>query len=117
MDAKYLGIDFKKTGLFAGIVMGTAAIVTLVFGLIFGFDRWQRNVQTASQLMTAAAVMPAAPMPSAHPNVAGQYVCPVHGAVGLPQFDAAGVPRCPIDGQPMALQGGGADMALAAGAG
>ncbi len=116
MDAECMGVDFKKTGLFAVIVLGTTAIVTLIFGLIFGFDRWQRNVTTASQLMTAAAVMPAAPPPSANPYAAGQYVCPVHGAVGLPQFDAGGMPHCPIDGQQMAFQGA-ANMALAAGAG
>jgi hypothetical protein len=32
---------------------------------------------------------------------AGQYLCPVHGAVGLPNFDTNGIPHCPICGQYM----------------
>ncbi|MBF0388583.1 MAG: hypothetical protein HQK71_00615 [Desulfamplus sp.] len=29
-------------------------------------------------------------------SISGQYVCPVHGAVGLPQFNASGAPVCPL---------------------
>lgn len=34
-------------------------------------------------------------------STSGQYVCPVHGGVGLPNFDASGYPYCPICGQCM----------------
>lgn len=36
----------------------------------------------------------------------GQYLCPQHGAVGIPGTDASGLPRCPMCGQCMWLNGG-----------
>jgi len=38
-------------------------------------------------------------------STAGQYVCPVHGGVGLPNFDASGYPYCPMCGQCMRFNG------------
>jgi hypothetical protein len=103
MIEQYLEIDMKKLGLFVGLTLGSVVIVTLVFGLIFGFDRWQQNIQTSSQLMAAASQTPVGAAPNTHQPVAGQFVCPAHGAIGLPQFDAAGVPHCPLDGQVMSM--------------
>ena len=34
-------------------------------------------------------------------GVSGQFVCPTHGAAGLPHFDAAGNPICPFGDQIM----------------
>ena len=49
-------------------------------------------------------------------GLAGQYVCPVHGAVGLPQFNAAGVPMCPMGDQVMQFRSAGSNnLTLAAG--
>lgn len=111
----YLGLDLKTLGLFIGLVLGTGGVVTLVFGFVFGFDRWRQNVQTASQLMTAANMSPVGAVPQNGQAAAGQFVCPQHGAIGLPQFDAAGVPHCPLDGLTMSLhQAGAGGMALAA---
>ena len=41
---------------------------------------------------------------SAEPS-AGQYLCPMHGAVGLPTFDSSGFPHCPLCGQCMGFNG------------
>jgi len=117
MIKAYMGTDLKRTGLFIGSVLGNAAIVTVLFWLIFGFDVWKQDVRTASDLMAAAAVAPAARAPAAT-NAAGQFVCPQHGAVGLPHYDAAGTPHCPIDGQVMHFNGiSSNNLALAAGFG
>ncbi|KJR41886.1 hypothetical protein MCHI_002216, partial [Candidatus Magnetoovum chiemensis] len=51
-------------------------------------------------------------------SISGQYVCPVHGAIGLPQFNAAGSPVCPLGDQIMQFCGTGSstnNLALAAG--
>jgi hypothetical protein len=100
-----------------GCVIGSAAVVTVLFWLIFGFDVWKQDIRTASDLMAAAAVAPVARAP-VNTNVAGQFVCPRDGAVGLPHYDAAGTPRCPIDGQVMHYYGvssGNPTLAAAAG--
>ncbi len=117
MIKEYMGMDLKRSGFIVGSVLGNAVIVTVVFWLIFGFDVWKQDVRTASQLMAAAAVAPVARVPAA-PNAAGQFVCPQHGAVGLPQYDATGIPHCPIDGQVMHFNGVSSNsLALAAAAG
>ena len=102
----YLGIDLRRGGLLAGLVLGTAVLVTVVYASIFGFDHWRQDMRTTSQLMMAANQVPVV-TPAPGQMVAGQYVCPLHGAVGLPHFDAAGVPHCPLDGQVMALKATG----------
>ena len=63
-------------------------------------------MERASDLMTAAATAPIGPTYGAQsfgaaPAATGQYICPRDGAVGLPNFDANGVPHCPMDGQVM----------------
>ncbi|MBF0228356.1 MAG: hypothetical protein HQK63_01990 [Desulfamplus sp.] len=50
-------------------------------------------------------------------GTSGQYVCPVHGAVGLPQFNAAGSPVCPLGDQIMQFHSTGANSNLALAAG
>ncbi|NVL90040.1 MAG: hypothetical protein HWN69_03445 [Desulfobacterales bacterium] len=120
MLEQYFGVGAKKGAGFLVLVLGTAAIVTGIYSGIFGFDRWQNEMQRASDLMMVATVAPQAPVVPAPSGfgMAGQYVCPRDGAVGLPNFDAAGVPHCPVCGQVMnfhnALTG---NMTLAAGFG
>jgi len=43
---------------------------------------------------------------------AGQYVCPLHGGVGLPNVDPNGFPTCPICGQRMQFNYMSANTAL-----
>lgn len=100
MIKEYMGMDLNKSGFFVAVVLGNTVLVTLIFWLIYGFDVWKQDVRTASQLMAAAAVAPAAQAPAAT-NTAGQFVCPRGGAVGLPHYDAAGTPHCPVCGQVM----------------
>lgn len=120
---QYLGADLRSLGLFAGLIVGAAVIVTLTYWAIFGFDRWNTNVQTASDLMMAAVVSPVVSTspngqtPSYTTGMTGQFLCPTHGAVGLPNYDAAGSPRCPLCGQAMLFRNMSGNYALAAGAG
>jgi hypothetical protein len=92
--------DPKRFGYFFGLVIGTAISVTVIYWAIFGFNKWEGQVLRASELMMAATVAPVGPATTL-PSGAGQYVCPRDGAAGLPGFDAAGCPHCPICGQVM----------------
>ncbi|HIJ58071.1 MAG TPA: hypothetical protein HPP41_00180 [Deltaproteobacteria bacterium] len=100
--------DPKRFGYFFGLVIGTAIIVTVIYWAIFGFNKWEGQVLRTADLMMAATIVPTAPatgFPSgvgqSFPSGAGQYVCPRDGVAGLPSFDAAGCPHCPICGQVM----------------
>jgi len=114
---QYLGVDVRRLGYFFGLVTGAVVGVTLIYWLIFGFDRWTGEMQRASDLMMTAATAPIGQTYTS-PSVAGQYICPRDGAVGLPNFDAARVPHCPICGQVMnfaSAQSGGLAPAAAPG--
>lgn len=100
MFEQYLGMDMKRVGYFFGLTITAAIVVTLIYWAVFGFDRWTGQMQRASDLMMAATVAPPVRTYTA-PAVSGQYVCPLDGAVGLPNFTATGVPVCPVDGQVM----------------
>ena len=111
---QYFDLDVKKLGYFSGSLIGAVIVVTLIYWLVFGFDRWTGEMGRASDLMMAAATAPvgqtyAAPLAApvgrtyATTSTAGQYLCQRDGAVGLPRFDANGVPHCPIDGQVMSF--------------
>ena len=108
MLEEYIGIEGKALGYFAGVVGAAVVFVTLIYWAIFGFDRWSMEMQRASDLM-AAAYVPAQlqqqPVGMGSPGQGGQFVCPQDGAVGLPRFDTAGVPHCPVCGQPMMFNG------------
>ena len=117
MLGQYFNLDEKGVSYFFGLVMGAAIVVTLLYWVVFGFDRWTGQMEQASNLMTAAVTTPIA-QTYATPTAAGQYICPVDGAVGLPRFDANRVPHCPIDGQVMHFvpaQSGGHPPAVAHG--
>ena len=133
MLEQYFEVDEKRIGYFFGLVIGAVVVVTLIYWLVFGFNRWTGEMQRASDMMLAGVAAPvgqvyAAPTGQAYtapvgqaytaPSIAGQYVCPRDGAVGLPRFDANGVPHCPLDGQVMSFvpaQSGGMLPAAAPG--
>jgi len=95
------GIKAKSWLYFVLGVTGAALVSTGLYWAIFGFKHWTNEMAVAGRIMTAAAVSPAPAPVSASP---GQYVCPVHGVVGMPRFDAAGVARCPVGGEVMQLR-------------
>jgi len=113
-----LDLDLKRTGYFAVSVLVAAAVVTIVYWAIFGFDRWKGEIQSASNLMMAAYV-PAQvqQQPQTGTGIAGQYICPQDGAVGLPRLDSGGVPHCPICGQVMTFNRLTSNLSLAQGFG
>ena len=117
MLAQYFDVDVKRIGYFFGLVIGAVIIVSLIYLAIFGFDRWQGGMQGALDLMTAAVAAPSGQGYS-FPSSAGQYVCPRDSAVGLPNFDGAGIPHCPVCGQVMSFHNALArNMTLSAGFG
>lgn len=96
-------IDAKRLGYFVGSVVAAAVVVTAVYVGLYGLKKWTGGVQQGANLMLAATRAPI--QGGARTGTAGQYICPTHGAVGLPVFDAAGVAHCPICNQPMSFNG------------
>lgn len=96
----YVGIRASALGLFVAAAGLAAAASTGVYWAVFGVKHWNTEMTTAGRILTAAATRPLA-APAAGAARCGQYVCPVHGAVGLPRLDASGVPRCPVGGEVM----------------
>ena len=100
----YLGVKLKSLTIFSLSIVGAAVITTVSYWSIFGFSHWKNEMTVANKLMLAAANSPVQPAQPLAGQQGGQYVCPVHGAVGLPQFNAAGTPLCPIGGETMQLR-------------
>ena len=92
----YLGVKLESLAIFALSIVGAAVVATAVYWSVFGFKHWKNEINVAGTLMTAAATTPLVPG-----GQSGQYVCPVHGAVGLPRFNGAGTPLCPVGGEVM----------------
>lgn len=105
MLGDYHRIEAKQLGYFVGAIVGTAVVVTAIYWAVFGMNKWTANVQLGTNLMLAAAPVPYQGQPLARTGTAGQYVCPKDGAVGLPVFDAAGAPHCPVCNQVMSFNG------------
>ena len=59
MFEEYFGVDLKRARYFFGLTAAALLLVTLLYWLIFGFDRWSGQMQRASDLMTAAVGPPA----------------------------------------------------------
>jgi hypothetical protein len=118
MFKEYFNADMGSFGYFFGLLAGAIVSVTLIYWAVFGFDTWKQETQRASDLMMAAAVQPLTQAPVAQTGGAGQYICPQDGAAGLPNFDAASVPHCPVCGQVMGFnRAQSTGLALARGAG
>lgn len=148
MIEDYLHMDLKNLGYFSGLVILVAVLITMLYWFIFGFNTWKNNVQTASDLMLAAApagsptggraggqagnggfnqaaaTLPMGQTPhNTHQNspgtnnpVSGQFICPTHGAVGLPVYNGAGDPVCPLGDQIMQFKSAGSNNFAAAAA-
>jgi hypothetical protein len=101
--SEYHDIDAKRLGYFVGSIVTAAVAVTVIYCSLYGFRKWTGNVQQGANLMMAAS--PAPYQTPARTAIAGQFICPAHGAVGLPVFDAAGVPRCPLCKEAMGFNG------------
>ncbi len=114
MIEQYYGINIKNIGYFAGSVTIATVIATTLFWLVFGFDKWERDITTAQDLMLAAAVnqndmirvVPGTIKTTkikvkTNVNATGQFLCPQDGAVGLPVYDTLGSPHCPLCSQTM----------------
>lgn len=108
-----------------GLIYGFGNLSTSVVGaskvMVAAFNQPQPMPQTGMQGLPPSnpqfgqvAVQPLAQPPQqiyAQPYavpqttgpVTGQYLCPQHGAVGLPNYDANGMTYCPICSQPMQL--------------
>ena len=99
-------IDAKRLGYFVGSIVAVAVVVTAVYCGLYGLKKWTGGVQQGANLMLAATQTPyQAP---ASTGTTGQYICPGQGPVGLPVFDAAGVPRSPLCNQPLVFNAFGA---------
>lgn len=120
MVRQYLGFDGRRLAWFAGVVGATFLLVTGTYWSIYGMDTWSNKIQQGANLMMAAGPVTCQGQASMGIPASGQYVCPQHGAVGLPVFDAAGTPHCPVCNQAMCFNSVRAglprnSMALAAG--
>ena len=108
MIEDYIHLDGKKLGICVGSILLTAIGVTVVYWMIFGFGQWKGQMDQSAALMTAAATIQG--QPGFNNNIggssmSGQFVCPQHGAVGLPNYNTSGMPCCPICGQLMQFHG------------
>lgn len=125
----YLGVGGRPIVLFLALVIGTTAVVTCIYGAIFGFDTWSNNMQQAGSLVLSDFNTPATQPgtiagPTGHGiNPAGATVggsqlnCPNCGPVALPQWTPHGTPLCPACGAPLSLGGASGNKAKLAAAG
>ncbi|MGA2225420.1 MAG: hypothetical protein ABSH41_13375 [Syntrophobacteraceae bacterium] len=101
--SEYNDIDAKRLGYFAGSIVAAAVVVTAIYCGLYGLKKWTGSMQQGANLMMVAA--PAPYQGSVRTGAAGQFICPTHGAVGLPVVDASGVPRCPLCNGAMSFNG------------
>jgi len=114
----YMGVTPRALAVFAVSLAGAALVSTAVYWAVFGVQHWNNEMTVAGRIMTAAATTPLYPAQPMQQQQSGQYLCPTHGAVGLPLVNAAGAAVCPICGSPMqfrALNVAGAVQAAFAG--
>nr|ASQ41190.1 magnetosome protein Mad4 [Candidatus Magnetananas rongchenensis] len=103
----YLKTKFKYLGFWAATIASSTVVTTGLYWSVFGFGHWQTEMNRAAGLMVAGAVQPMQqqqmqPFQQVQTGaVSGQFVCPTHGAVGLPNYDTIGTPHCPVCGQVM----------------
>jgi hypothetical protein len=126
--ADYFGVGGRPIVLFLALVIGTVAVVTIIYGSIFGFDTWSNNMQQAGSLMLSNSGTPAtqpselagptapAIIPAAATVGGSQLVCPNCGGVALPRWSAQGRPLCPNCGGAVNLSGVQANKAKLAAA-
>ncbi|CAM2057526.1 Magnetosome protein Mad4 [Desulfovibrionales bacterium] len=101
----YLGLRLQSLAIFGLSIVAMAGVVTGIYWGVYGFNHWQKEMVISGRLMTATATVPMQTIPQQlTAGQVGQYICPVHGVVGLPRFNAIGQPLCPVGGETMQLQ-------------
>ncbi|SLM32733.1 conserved hypothetical protein [Desulfamplus magnetovallimortis] len=55
MIEDYFNINIKRLLYFAGAIIMAASVTTLLYWFLYGFDTWKNSMNTASDLMLAAA--------------------------------------------------------------
>jgi len=99
----------KQFGILCGLVFLMLISISVLYGSINGFDRLGSDAGGAPEYMTGFQTTQMGNAPSGQQfsqsqlsmHISGQYVCPQHGGVGLPVFDAYNYPHCPICNQVM----------------
>ena len=113
--ASLLDLSPRALLIFALSIAGAAVVSTGLYWAVFGFSHWNNEMAVAGKIMVAAATIPSRAGQSQKSGQCGQYVCPVHGVVGMPRFNAAGTPLCPVGGEVMQFRVlGGAQASQAA---
>ncbi|MBF0492781.1 MAG: hypothetical protein HQM15_08375 [Deltaproteobacteria bacterium] len=97
-----------KVGLWMVVIFVVVLLSTALYVAINGYDKWKGDMKTAvTYSMAAGTTTPQTlpPVPEQKKSVvtkqAGQFVCPVHGATGLPDYDINGKAVCPVCGREM----------------
>ena len=124
-------VKVKYLAVFGGLTISVVAVVAAIYGFVYGFNNLSTSVIGASKVMVAAFNKPVAVQAVQQPiqqqpvqqfysqpyqqpyqqpvaqqyggAPTGQYLCPQHGAVGLPNYNVNGGAYCPACGQPMQL--------------
>ncbi len=110
MNNTYSRVSLASLSIFVGLVILMSAAVLCVYGGIYGFDSIKQQLAGASKVMLAAAPTQQTPVAYTMGNPsapAGQYICLQHGAVGMPNFNQAGAPQCPLCSRFMQFNCGG----------
>lgn len=121
---EYFGSEPRKFLYLVCVLIGVIVLVTVPYAMLVGFDKWSSDMKEASRMMwasytPAAETVPVLPAPApgsysvvptaigsplaAQPSGGRQYVCPNCGATGLPAWNDAAQPRCPICGGMMSV--------------
>jgi hypothetical protein len=103
----------SKAGLWLVLVFVVCLLSTALYVAINGWSKWTGDMQTGANYMLAAGGATQAdrtlqilqPVPVAKKTVvakqAGQFVCPVCGSTGLPDYAENGDPVCQVCGHKM----------------
>ncbi len=116
--------DVLNWTLFTGTITFTTILVIILYGWLYGYDFLGRYISSPNITVSAwqgqhtvqaqphVNCPPGTTYPGVLPRHAppvysratvsntstGQYICPTHGAVGMPFFRQNGIPQCPVGG-------------------
>ena len=95
----------RKVGLWLAMIFVVVILSTGIFIAVNGFGTWKGNMQTAKDYMliagqqtdVAQTLKPVAVVKQVEiAKKTGQFICPIHGASGLPDYDMNGNQTCQI---------------------